>query len=99
MSDQQKNSSRNILIGSVVAAIVLMAAVVPFTIQGDKPRTMLSNADDVETRIQPVARFDAQKPAGAPVAASGKPRDGAAVFSAVCGACHNAGVSSSFTGA
>lgn len=92
MSDQQKNPSRAILVGAIVAALVLMALVVPFTIGTDKPQTTVANADDADTRIQPVARFEMQKAAPAAPTVPGKPRDGVTVFNTVCGACHNTGV-------
>lgn len=90
MADPQKNPSRSIMIGSIVAAVLLMLIVVPFTIKGDKPVAVAAHdAESVEMRIQPVARFELQKAAAA---SDGKPRDGASIVAAVCGACHGAGV-------
>lgn len=85
----EQHSSRSIMVGSIVAAIVLMAIVVPFTIKGDKSAAMTGNGEDAEMRIQPVARFELQK-AAAP-AADAAPKDGATVVNTVCGACHNSG--------
>lgn len=87
---EKKNPSRAIMIGSIVAAVLLMLIVVPFTIKGDKPVVMAAmDADSVDLRIQPVARLELQK-AAAPT--GGKPRDGATVYASICGACHGTGV-------
>lgn len=85
----EKYSSKSIMVGSIVAAVVLMAVVVPFTIKGDKSAASSGDADGADVRIQPVAKFELQK-AAAP-AAGGAPKDGATVFNTVCGACHNTG--------
>ncbi len=87
---QKKNSSQTIMIGSIIAAVLLMLVVVPFTIKGDKPAVVAAlDADSVDARIQPVAGFELQK-AAAP--SDGKPRDGLTVFKAICSACHATGV-------
>jgi len=93
MTDQHKNPSRTILLWTIAVAVIAMLLVVPFTIEGDAPRSpQVSHDDDVETRIQPVARFELQT-APAPAAAdAGKPRDGATIYNSICGVCHNAGV-------
>lgn len=85
---EQQNSSQKILLGTIVAAVVLMAVVVPFSIRGDKSAAA-GGADDADVRIQPVAKFELQR-AAAP-AAGGAPKDGATVVNTVCGACHNSG--------
>lgn len=85
----EQHSSRGTMVATIVIAIVLVAVVVPFSIKGDKSVAVSGDADGVETRIQPVARFELQKPA-AP-AAGGAAKDGATVFNTVCGACHNTG--------
>jgi cytochrome c5 len=85
----EQHSSRGIMVGSIVAAVILLAVVVPFSIKGDNKPAAGSSAEDVATRIQPVAKFELQK-AGAP-AAGGAAKDGATVFNTVCGACHNTG--------
>ncbi len=90
MSDQQKNSSRSILIVIVVVSLVLIALIWPLSQLG-KGKSVAMGGDDADSRIQPVARIEVQKVAAAP-AASGKPRDGATIFNTICGACHNTGV-------
>lgn len=85
----EKHSSPAIMYASIVAAVVLMAVVVPFSIKGDKSVAVSGDADGADARIQPVARFELQK-ADAP-AAGGAPKDGPTVFNTVCGACHNTG--------
>lgn len=83
----EQHSSRGIMVGTIVAAIVLMAVVVPFSIKSEKSAADAS-ADNADARIQPVAKFALQT--AAPAASSG-PKDGATVFNSVCGACHNTG--------
>ena len=85
----EKHSSKSIMVGSIIAAVVLMAVVVPFTIKGDKSAATSGDADGADIRIQPVAKFELQKAAAA--ATGGAPKDGATVFNTVCGACHNTG--------
>lgn len=85
----EKHSSPAIMYATIVAAVVLMAVVVPLSIKGDKSAAVSGEADGADVRIQPVARFELQK-AAAP-AAGGAPKDGVTVFNTVCGACHNTG--------
>lgn len=92
MTDQQKNPSRSILIGTIVAAIVLVALIWPLSQLG-KGSDTANNAEDADVRIQPVAKVEVQK--AAPAAAGGKPRDGATVFNTICGACHTTGAAGS----
>jgi len=86
----EQHSSKGIMVGTIVAAVVLMAVVVPFTIKSDNMSAATSGGSDAaDVRIQPVAKFELQRAAGP--AADGKPKDGATVFNTVCGACHNTG--------
>ncbi len=85
----EQHSSKGIMIATIVVAIVLTAVVVPFSMKAEKSAADSSSADQADTRIQPVARFELAK--AAPAAATG-PKDGATVFNSVCGACHNTGV-------
>jgi len=85
----EQHSSKSIMWGTIIAAVVLVAAVAPFTIKGEMSAASQNNSDDADVRIQPVAKFELQK-AAAP-AAGGAPRDGATVFNAICTACHTTG--------
>lgn len=85
---EQTHSSKSIMYVVIAIAVLLIVAIVPFSMLG-KGTTIAGNSDDADLRIQPVAKFELQK-AAAP-AASGKPRDGAAVYAAVCQACHASG--------
>jgi len=74
----------------IIAAVALIAVIVPFTIKSFGSAADTSKgADEADVRIQPVAKFQLAK-AAAP-AAGGAPKDGATVFNTVCGACHNTG--------
>ncbi|MCG2575487.1 c-type cytochrome [Dechloromonas sp. XY25] len=85
----EQYSSKGMMWKTIGVAVVLIAIIYPLT-----NRTFTSAADaskgtdESDVRIQPVAKFELAK-AEAP-AASG-PRDGATIFNAVCGACHNTG--------
>ena len=85
----EQHSSKGIMIATIVVAIILTAVVVPFSMKAEKSAADASSADQADSRIQPVARFELAK--AAPAAAAG-PKDGATVFNSVCGACHNTGV-------
>lgn len=85
MADHQ-NSSSTLLWGVVVAAVIVAAIAVPFANKPGAP-VAPANPEDVDVRIQPVAKFEL-KQAGA---ASDKPRDGATIYQTVCGACHGTG--------
>lgn len=87
MAEQQ--SSRGVMVGTIVVAVVLMAIVVPFTIKADKSASTGDDADSADVRIQPVAKFELKK-AAVPATANA-PRDGATVYNSICGACHNTG--------
>lgn len=85
---QKQVSSQAILVITVVVAIILVLGIWPLSMLGkggSKP-----GSDDAEARIQPVARFELAKAEAAK--SDGKPRDGAAVYNAVCMACHASGV-------
>jgi len=85
----QENPSGTILWAVIVAAVILMSIVVPFTIKGDAAAPVASmSAEDAEIRIHPVARFELKD---ASAAASDKPRSGSEVYQAMCGACHGSG--------
>jgi len=83
----QENPSGTILWGTIIVAVILMSIVVPFTIKSDEAPVTSMSAEDVDARIQPVARFEL-KEAGA---AAGKPRSGSEIYQAMCGACHGTG--------
>ncbi|MGE5490929.1 MAG: c-type cytochrome [Actinomycetota bacterium] len=85
----EAHSSRGIMVGVIVAAVVLLAIVVPFSMTGSKPAPASDDREAVLARIQPVARIELKK-AAAP-AAAGAAKDGATVFNTVCAACHNTG--------
>lgn len=83
---EQDNSSPSIMWAAIIAAVVLMAILVPLAM---KPRTSTAAAapsEEAEARIAPVARVQLTKV----VAASG-PRSGEQIYNAVCTACHGTG--------
>ncbi|WP_026687046.1 c-type cytochrome [Azovibrio restrictus] len=88
MADQQ-NSSKSIMYATVAVAILLMVAIVPFTIKGDMA-PVAGSSEDAEVRVQPVAKFEL-KVAGAADAAASGPKDGPTVYASVCSACHDTG--------
>ena len=77
-----------ILAITLVVAIVLMVIIWPLSMLGKGPSAS-GGGDEVELRILPVARIEMKKVV---VVSDGKPRDGAAVYNAVCMACHASGV-------
>lgn len=85
----EQHSSKGIMITTIVVAIILTAIVVPFSLKGERSAADSGSADQADSRIQPVARFELAK--AAPAAAAG-PKDGATIVNAVCGACHGTGV-------
>jgi cytochrome c5 len=85
----EQHSSKGIMVTTIVVAFILTAVVVPFSMKSEKSAADAATADQADIRIQPVARFELAK--AAPATAAG-PKDGATVFNAVCGACHNTGV-------
>ena len=85
----EQHSSKGIMVATIIVAIVLTAVVVPFSKKGEKSAADAGGADQADSRIQPVARFELAK--ATPAAATG-PKDGATVYNSVCGACHGTGV-------
>ena len=81
-----KNSSSKIMYLSIALAVVLMAVVVPFSMSGKGKSDAVSNADDVESRIAPVAKIDLQ------AGGAGGEKDAKTVYNTVCAGCHGAGV-------
>lgn len=81
----EKYSSKQIMVGTIAVAILLMAVVVPLSFRGG---AVPVGEDDADQRIQPVARVQMQ------VVVAGtdsKPKDGPTVYNSVCGACHGSG--------
>ena len=87
MADE-KNSSRTIMLLTVVVAVVLSLLIWPLSMVG-KGDTTQSGGDDAELRILPVARVEIQKENGKP---AGQARDGETIYNTVCTACHAAGL-------
>lgn len=85
---ENNNSSRSIMLVTIVVAVALIALVWPLSMKG-KGSAPAGSSDEADARIQPVARVEMQK---AVAKADGKPRDGAAVYNSVCMACHASGV-------
>ena len=82
-----KNSSSKIMYLSIALAVVLIAVVVPFSMSGKGKSDSVSNADDVESRIAPIAKIEMQAGGG-----DGGVKDGKTVYNTVCAGCHGAGV-------
>ena len=80
-----KNSSSKMMYLSIAIAVVLIAVVVPISMTGKGSSG--SNADDVESRIAPVAKIEMQAGGG-----DGGVKDGKTVYNTVCAGCHGAGV-------
>lgn len=89
MADQN-NSSKSIMYMTIAVALLLMVAIVPFTIKGSAPAAT-GNSDDADVRIQPVAKFELKIASAADAAASAGPKDGPTVYASVCAACHDTG--------
>lgn len=89
----EQHSSKGIMWATIVVAVVLIAAIVPFSIKntGSAADAAKGN-DEADVRIQPVAKFELAKPAAA--VASG-PRSGVTVFTTICSACHATGAAGS----
>jgi cytochrome c5 len=85
---EKQNFSKSTMLITIMVAIVLCALIWPLSLKG-KGGAPVNNTDDAELRIQPVAKVEMQMVV---VKSDGKPRDGAAVYAAVCMACHGSGV-------
>ncbi|HMW18820.1 MAG TPA: c-type cytochrome [Accumulibacter sp.] len=74
---------------TVVVAIVLTVVIWQLASigKGGGSTAATAGGDDADVRIQPVAKVELVKAAKS----DGKPRDGAAVYNAVCMACHASG--------
>ena len=59
-----KNSSSKMMYLSIALAVVLMAVVLPFSMSGKGKSDAVNNADDVESRIAPVAKIEMQAAGG-----------------------------------
>ena len=81
------NSSRTIMMITIVVAIVLTLIIWPLSMIGKGSSS--GSSDDAELRIQPVAHVEMQK---AVVKSDGKPRTGEMVYDTICKACHEGGV-------
>jgi cytochrome c5 len=86
---EKSHSSSSIMYIVIAVAVLLIVALVPLSMMGKGSAPAGGNSDEADNRIQPVARVEMKKAAPA---ASGKPRDGATVYGAVCMACHASGV-------
>ena len=82
-----KNPSTKIMYLSIAIAVILIAVVVPFSMSGKGKSDAVSNGDDVESRIAPVAKIEMQAGGG-----DGGVKDGKTVYNTVCAGCHGAGV-------
>lgn len=84
---EKPHSSSSIMLVVIAVAVLLVVLAVPLSKLG-KGSQSAAGGDDVDQRIQPVARFELKK---AVAASDGKPRDGATVYATVCQACHASG--------
>lgn len=82
------SSSKSIMFITIIVAVVLTLVIWPLSLIG-KNKPAAGNSEEAESRIQPVAMTEMRKLV---VKSDGKPRDGAAVYKAVCMACHATGV-------
>ena len=85
---EKQNFSKSTMLITIILAVVLCGLIWPLSLKG-KGSAPVSSTDDADMRIQPVAKVEMQKAAAK---SDGKPRDGAAVYAAVCTACHGSGV-------
>ena len=81
------NSSRTIMIVTIIIGIVLTLVIWPLSMIGKGSSS--GSSDEAELRIQPIAHVEKQKVV---VQSDGKPRTGEMVYNTVCKACHEAGV-------
>lgn len=85
----EQHSSKGIMWATIIVAVILIAIIYPLTNRSyNSAADAAGGNDEADVRIQPIAKFELAKAAGA--AASG-PRDGATIFNTICGACHNTG--------
>jgi cytochrome c5 len=84
---EQDNASPAMMWKAILAAVVLMVLIVPFSMRDQPAGSAATASDEAELRIAPVARVELLK-----VAASSGPRSGEQVYNSVCTACHTAGV-------
>ena len=83
---EKNHSSSAIMWKAILAAVVLMIVIVPFSMR-DRSTVIATTADEeTAARIQPVARVELQRTA----AATG-PRSGEQIYNATCTACHGTG--------
>ena len=87
MADE-KNSSRTIMLATIVVAMVLSVLIWPLSMIGKGDTTQMSS-DEAELRILPVARVEI-KNEGEKIAR--QVRDGETIYNTVCTACHSAGL-------
>ncbi len=87
MADK-KYSARTITGLSIAVVVVLIALIWPLSQLGKG--SSASSGDEVELRIQPVARVEMQSVAVAK--SDGKARDGATIYKTICSVCHATGV-------
>ena len=85
---EKQNFSKSTMLITIILAVVLCGLIWPLSLKG-KGRAPVNNTDDSDMRLQPVAKVEMQK---AVAKSDGKPRDGAAVYAAVCMTCHGSGV-------
>lgn len=83
---EKPHSSSSIMYVVIAIALLLIVLAVPLSNIG-KGALPGSAGDDVDQRIQPVARFDLKKAA----TTGGAPKDGPTVYASVCQACHASG--------
>ena len=81
------NSSRTIMIVTIIIGIVLTLVIWPLSMIGKGSSS--GSSDEAELRIQPIAHVEMLKVV---VKSDGKPRTGEMVYNTVCKACHEAGV-------
>lgn len=84
---EQDNASPAMMWKAILAAVVLMVLIVPFSLRDKSAGNAATASDEAEARIAPVARVALLK-----AAASSGPRSGEQVYNSVCTACHGAGV-------
>ncbi|HET6718888.1 MAG TPA: c-type cytochrome [Rhodocyclaceae bacterium] len=84
---EQDNASPSMMWKAILAAVVLMVLIVPFSLRDKSAGSAATASDEAEARIAPVARVQLLK-----AAASSGPRSGEQIYNSVCTACHSAGV-------